>query len=415
VGSAVAATAGALGVTAFAGGARVRGANGDPVIAGQQTSGTAITIVRNTAAATDAVAFRAIVTTNGPGGATAGVWGQSNAQNGAGVFGVAAAGASKGVWGRSVSGRGVYGEATGTSGVNWGVVGESKAPLGTGVHGKGGYHGILGEGVVGVRGHGSHLGVVGSGDTAGVYGEGDPAIVGIGEGSLATGIRGSGTYGVAGYGTSFGVWGEGRFGVQAVGTQTGLVGTGPTGVYGSTASGHAGYFNGRVHIQGTLSKTGGTFLIDHPQDPENRTLEHSFVEAPERLNVYSGTVTLDARGRATVRMPRYFRALNADYRYQLTAIGAPAPSLHVAREITRTSFAIAGGAPGQRVCWMVTGVRQDAWAKHNPIRVERTKKAKDRGKYLNPEAFGKSKRAAMHPVPKAGRGPRPFRPPRLAA
>jgi hypothetical protein len=99
-------------------------------------------------------------------------------------------------------------------------------------------------------------------------------------------------------------------------------------------------------------------------------------------------------------MPRYFRTLNRDYRYQITAIGAPAPGLYVARKIQHRSFAIAGGVPGQEVCWQVTGVRQDAWAQKHPLRVERTKKPGDRGKYLHPELFGKSQSAAI------GRRPR---------
>src|SRR4029450_1931890 len=132
-------------------------------------------------------------------------------------------------------------------------------------------------------------------------------------------------------------------------------------LYAETKSpaGWAGWFVGNNHVVGSLSKTGGSFLIDHPQDPANKTLEHSFVEGPERLNVYRGNVTLDANGRATVRMPRYFRALNRDYSYQLTAVGAQAPGLYVAREIERNSFAIAGGVPGQKVCWIVTGAGQD--------------------------------------------------------
>jgi hypothetical protein len=75
----------------------------------------------------------------------------------------------------------------------------------------------------------------------------------------------------------------------------------------------------------------------------------------------------------------------------------------VARKITANSFAIAGGVPGQEVCWQVTGVRQDAWAVKNPLRVERTKRRKDRGKYLNPEAFGKPNAAAIHPAPTVSR------------
>jgi hypothetical protein len=37
----------------------------------------------------------------------------------------------------------------------------------------------------------------------------------------------------------------------------------------------------------------------------------------------------------------------------------------------------------------VTGIRQDAWANQNRIKVEENKTEKERGHYLHPEAFGK--------------------------
>ncbi|MCH6206667.1 hypothetical protein L3V16_22870, partial [Brucella ciceri] len=54
-----------------------------------------------------------------------------------------------------------------------------------------------------------------------------------------------------------------------------------------------------VSITGTLSKGGGTFLIDHPLDPFNKNLRHGFVEAPRYDLIYRGTVQLE-NGRATV-------------------------------------------------------------------------------------------------------------------
>ena len=81
-----------------------------------------------------------------------------------------------------------------------------------------------------------------------------------------------------------------------------------------------------------------------------------------------------------MRLPRYFDAENKDFRYQLTGIGRAAPDLHVARGVVRNRFSIAGGAPGQSVCWQVTGVRQDAWVKANPMKVEPLKAKADRGK-----------------------------------
>jgi hypothetical protein len=181
------------------------------------------------------------------------------------------------------------------------------------------------------------------------------------------------------------------------------------GVFGQTSSttGYAGYFFGRAHVVGNLSvtgfvsKAGGGFLIDHPLRPDSHFLEHSFVEGPERMNVYRGTITLDATGRATVRLPRYFGVLNTDACYQLTPVGAPAPGLHVARGVseTGTTFRVAGGAPGQQVCWQVTGARRDAWATANPLRVERRKRRSDRGRYLHPEPLGKPATAAIHQAP----------------
>ncbi len=143
-----------------------------------------------------------------------------------------------------------------------------------------------------------------------------------------------------------------------------------------------------LHVNGNLSKGGGSFKIDHPLDPANKYLYHSFVEAPDMMNIYNGRAVLNERGRAEVIMPDYFEALNRDFRYQLTAIGAPAPNLHIAQEISDGLFAISGGQPGQVVCWSVTGIRQDVYANANRIPVEEEKAAADRGTYLHPQAFG---------------------------
>ncbi len=65
------------------------------------------------------------------------------------------------------------------------------------------------------------------------------------------------------------------------------------------SAGGAWYFAGNANFTGTISKGGGTFLIDHPLDPFNRNLRHGFVEAPRYDLIYRGTVQLE-NGRATV-------------------------------------------------------------------------------------------------------------------
>lgn len=169
-------------------------------------------------------------------------------------------------------------------------------------------------------------------------------------------------------------------------------GTNGTGVYGDTGSnvlGWAGYFTGKVHVGGNFTKAGGSFKIDHPLDPQNKYLYHSFVESPDMMNVYNGIVTLSATGTATVQMPSWFSALNKDFRYQLTSIGQFSP-VYISGEMNQNNqFAIAGGAAGQRISWQVTGIRQDNWANQNRIPLEVAKTGNEVGKYLHPGAFGR--------------------------
>src|SRR5207302_10508424 len=107
-------------------------------------------------------------------------------------------------------------------------------------------------------------------------------------------------------------------------------------------------------------------------------------------NVYDGVVDLDAKGEAVVVLAAWFEALNKEFRYQLTPIGAPGPNLHIAEEIKNQRFKIAGGSSGMKVCWQVTGIRQDARAQAHPVIVEQDKTTSERGLYLHPELYGHS-------------------------
>ena len=156
---------------------------------------------------------------------------------------------------------------------------------------------------------------------------------------------------------------------------------------GATGSGsHALYADGDATVTGNLSKGGGGFRIDHPVDPANKYLYHSFVESPDMMNVYSGNVILGSEGKATVELPDWFEALNRDFRYQLTSIGSLDPTC-ISRKVSDGSFEIMG-SPQQEVSWQVTGIRQDAWANAHRVPVEVEKKPADRGRYLHPELFG---------------------------
>jgi hypothetical protein len=268
--------------------------------------------------------------------ATAGTIVTNTRTNSAGLVGSAPNGASaQGVRGQSLNGIGVRGNSNNNTGM-WGtgrtvgVKGESTDSSGVGVSGIGGFRGVHG-----------------SGGNAGVYG-------------------------TSGY---VGVWGNAT-------SSSGL----NYGVYAATSSpgGFAGVFSGKVYVSGnlqvigTLSKGAGSFKIDHPLDPERKWLQHSFVESPDMMNVYNGNVTTDAAGYATVELPAYFGALNRDFRYQLTVIGKMAQAV-VDREISRNRFRIRTSEGRVKVSWQVTGIRQDAYAREHPIRVEVQKSPAERG------------------------------------
>ena len=143
---------------------------------------------------------------------------------------------------------------------------------------------------------------------------------------------------------------------------------------------------GNASIAGNLSKGGGSFKIDHPLDPENKYLSHSFVESPDMMNVYNGNVELNENGEAWVDLPEWFEALNRDFRYQLTCIGGFA-QVYIADKIADNRFRIAGGTPGLEVSWQVTGIRHDPYAEKHRIQVEEEKQANQRGRYLHPDVY----------------------------
>jgi hypothetical protein len=311
-----------------------------------------------------------------------GVYGASGAT--AGVYGISAR--DIGVHGHSGNGYGVQG----TSVNNLGVYGQSSR--GAGVYGisesGAGMYGFS-DNNYGVHGHSENY--------AGVYGNSynDPGVLGFssdGAGVYGQSSRGAGVYGISD--TDVGVYGYSSNNLAAL-------------LEGNVT------ITGNLAIAGTLQKGGGSFKIDHPLDPANKYLSHSFVESPDMKNVYDGVVVLDDKGEAEIELPDWFGALNKDFRYQLTAIGAPAPNLHIAEEISsdgvttttttnyysnssnnnennniNSRFKVAGGTSGMKVSWQVTGIRKDPYANAHRIRVEEDKPAKERGYYTYPELYG---------------------------
>jgi len=279
-----------------------------------------------------------------------------------GGFGITASGGSVGVQGSSslTSGYGVYG----TGGT--GVVGTS--PLGGGPGGS--FTGFMAPSGSGSSGTDGVVSTGGNGDPSGETNGGAGV---IGTGGSGTGIGGSG--GTFSGGTGFFADGDGINATNAGG-----------GTFAVTNA-YAGNFTGDINVSGAINAGTKDFKIDHPLDPANKYLFHASVESSEMMNIYTGNITTDGQGQATVQLPEWFEVLNTDFRYQLTVIGQFAQAI-VGRKIENNRFEIRTSAPNVEVSWQVTGVRQDAYAKANPLVVEQEKDDRLRGFYIHPELYG---------------------------
>jgi hypothetical protein len=354
-------------------------------------------------------------------GTTYGVAGEAQSTSGIGVggFSFATTGTTYGVYGSNASpGSGVYGTSplTGVEGASpyVGVYGTSSGSsvAGAGI-GKAGVWGDTGGGV------GFFTGVLGTADdkTAGFFlnaGLDYPTIYAENElddfGAVLfqgymTGVSTFATIGDPGCNVGFIAIQLGQGGMSSCDNYT-IAGGDNGDTYINATNDEAVHLRvnsvealtatiGAITIPGDLY-VGGTknFRIDHPLDPANKFLFHAAIESSEVLNLYSGNVALDASGEAVVKLPDWFEIINKDFRYQLTSIGAPGRDLYIAEEVSGGHFKIAGGKPGGKVSWQVSGVRNDAWEKAHPMVVEADKGAQ-RGQYLTPELYGAPETARM--------------------
>ncbi|MEX1190977.1 MAG: hypothetical protein WEA99_03320, partial [Brumimicrobium sp.] len=123
------------------------------------------------------------------------------------------------------------------------------------------------------------------------------------------------------------------------------------------------------------------FKIDHPADPENKYLYHAAIESDVPYNKYSGNITTDANGEATVELPEYVELVNKDFRYNLTVIGTFAQAI-VGEEVSGNKFLIRTDEPNVKVSWELTGVRNDPYMQQNPYQTEVDKEGEEVGVYM---------------------------------
>lgn len=329
----------------------------------------------------------------GGGGAYAKITNLSLTPGGSATYQVGAAGASGGDTYFNGSGTTCAAQSVCAKGASTATGGSAGSSIGSLTYsgGSGGAANGGGGGAAGPNGAGNN----GSGN-GGAGGSGDAGSGGAG-GSAGGGAGGNGTEWDATHGSGGGGGGNGAAGAGGNYGAGGGGGTKQGGVAGkqglivityTPSTGRTTItitkdvkVTGQLSITGSLSKGSGTFLIDHPLDPKNKLLYHSFVESPDVKNLYDGTVTLDANGEAVIRLPDYFLALNKDFRYLASPVTPAMPNLHLKTGVHRRwwlfgpiVFSVAGGAPGGLISWQVTGIRHDPFILANPIvpEVEKT-------------------------------------------
>ena len=149
-------------------------------------------------------------------------------------------------------------------------------------------------------------------------------------------------------------------------------------LYASTnGTGYAARFSGDVYVNGYMTFSGAKpFTIDHPLDPENKILRHFSIESPEIINMYKGRAKL-VNGIAIIYLPDYFESLNHQEgrEINLTPINGWSP-LYLEGNIENNQFIIKTteqGNPNQEFSWIIYAIRNDAYIKDHPIKVEEEK------------------------------------------
>jgi hypothetical protein len=242
----------------------------------------------------------------------------------------------------------------------------------------------------GVRGtsyHSAGAGVKGESYFAETVGVSAGGVFGSAVSPNIPGVRGEAPLAVVGVTNSANGRGVIGWSIRDDDTAYGLLGIAPAGRMALFAEGNTG-------ATGTKA-----FVIDHPLAPADKVLMHYCAEGPEPVLMYRGTAEFDSRGRAEVELPHYFDAIARNAQYQLTAMGAAMPLLHVESGVEDNggrTFVVAGGAPGKKVCWVVTAERYDEHCRQHPPVVEMDKPEALRGKYYAPELYGKGAAEAIN-------------------
>jgi hypothetical protein len=111
-------------------------------------------------------------------------------------------------------------------------------------------------------------------------------------------------------------------------------------------------------VRNDLNSIVKTFIIDHPQKPDNYLI-HATTESPHNGVEYWGGGELDGRGEATIKLPDYFEALTeATHGRSIFVSSIAAPAMLSATLPEHGRFYVYGPA-GTAFSWLVKAVRKD--------------------------------------------------------
>jgi len=361
VGSAPAPRGPTSGVTGQSASTRGTGVSGSSTAPRGPTSGVAGSSLSTAGAGVAGVAVAPI-------GPTSGVTGRSASTRGTGVSGSSTAprGPTSGTSGASAStrGTGVKGNATAPRGPTRGVSGTSASTSGTGV---GGFvppptaappqtraTGVFGSGAFGVWGEAGStsiggLGGVGVAGVAGVIG-GIPALPPSTFLYARTGVAGLAVSTAGGFGQGVTGLSFSSAGTGVLGESVGTAGTGVLGRSGGTSGGGIA-----VLSDGPFVATGSkSFAQPHPTDP-SKEIRFVSLEGNESGTYFRGTARL-SQGRAVIPVPEEFRLVSEPMGLgvQVTPLGSASLWIEE-RSVDRI---VVRGDPDVAFDYFVNGVRR---------------------------------------------------------
>lgn len=169
------------------------------------------------------------------------------------------------------------------------------------------------------------------------------------------------------------------------------------GVYGFSDLASTGF---GVYAGGDLGASGlKSFVIDHPLDPENKSILHYCAESPMPQNFYVGNCVTDSKGRAWVELPEYFASINTNFKYQLTVVDDSESEdfvqVKVGKEIRENRFLIMSSSPNVKVSWRVDADRNDPYVQYKKPKDIREKTGIAKGTYEYPELYGQPAEKAL--------------------